>query len=85
MLNKRHLNVKLSKLAVSPISPGVLISKTSSNLIIFFKTLSVRAGARGERLGLGAGIKAKHWAFDAALANHRWLGNIYRFTLTLEY
>jgi len=53
--------------------------------IIFFKTLSVRAGARGERLGLGAGIKAKHWAFDAALANHRWLGNIYRFTLTLEY
>lgn len=53
--------------------------------ITFFKTLSVRAGAKGERLSLGTGLKGDRWAFDAALANHRWLGNIYRFTVTVKY
>jgi len=53
--------------------------------IKFFETVSVRAGAKSERLGMGAGLEGDHWAFDFGLLNHRWLGNIYRFTMTLEY
>ncbi len=53
--------------------------------IAFFDVLKVRAGSKGERLALGAGLEAKNWAFDVGLTNHRWLGNIYRFTLELNY
>ncbi len=53
--------------------------------ITFFETVALRAGAKGERLGMGAGLKADHWTFDFALLNHRWLGNIYRFSLILNY
>jgi len=51
----------------------------------FFDVLAVRAGAKGQRISMGAGIETDYWAFDVALTNHRWLGNIYRFTLTMQY
>lgn len=53
--------------------------------ITFFDVLALRAGANGERLSMGTGLKTNNWSFDAALANHRWLGNIYRFTLSIYY
>ena len=53
--------------------------------IEFFDVLSVRAGSKGEHLALGAGLESKNWAFDVGLTNHRWLGNIYRFTIALSY
>ncbi|MCK5833384.1 hypothetical protein KAH81_06915 [bacterium] len=53
--------------------------------IVFFDILAVRAGSKGERLSMGAGLNAKNWDFDIALSNHRWLGNIYRFTFTAKY
>ncbi len=53
--------------------------------ITFFETVALRAGANGERLSMGAGLKADRWAFDFGLLNHRWLGNIYRITLSLNY
>ena len=51
----------------------------------FFDALSLRSGVSDGRLGRGLGLFSKRWAFDVALASHRYLGNRYQFSFKVMY